>query len=74
MGGMHGPLTAPFTPDLDSPFSSPAIRRLAGQQDPHSPWFGSVQSPHVMRRGPKLWSASTGKMDSKSNYLNETDV
>ncbi|XP_056600050.1 nucleoporin NDC1 isoform X1 [Triplophysa dalaica] len=59
MGGMHGPLTAPFTPDLDSPFSSPAIRRLAGQQDPHSPWFGSVQSPHVMRRGPKLWSAST---------------
>uniref|UniRef100_A0A672M918 Nucleoporin NDC1 n=1 Tax=Sinocyclocheilus grahami TaxID=75366 RepID=A0A672M918_SINGR len=53
-------LTAPFTPDVDSPFSSPAIRRLVGQQEPRSPWFGTVQSPHIMRRGPKLWSASTG--------------
>uniref|UniRef100_A0A671PFQ1 Nucleoporin NDC1 n=1 Tax=Sinocyclocheilus anshuiensis TaxID=1608454 RepID=A0A671PFQ1_9TELE len=54
-------LTAPFTPDVDSPFSSPAIRRLVGQQEPLSPWFGTVQSPHIMRRGPKLWSASTGE-------------
>uniref|UniRef100_A0A673FSW7 Nucleoporin NDC1 n=1 Tax=Sinocyclocheilus rhinocerous TaxID=307959 RepID=A0A673FSW7_9TELE len=46
--------------DVDSPFSSPAIRRLVGQQDPQSPCFGTVQSPHIMRRGPKLWSASTG--------------
>lgn len=64
MGGVHSPLTAPFTPDLDSPYASPAIRRLVGKQDPQSPWFGSLQSPHVMRRGPKLWSAST---DSQAN-------
>uniref|UniRef100_A0A8C2HCP9 Nucleoporin NDC1 n=1 Tax=Cyprinus carpio TaxID=7962 RepID=A0A8C2HCP9_CYPCA len=60
VGGANRVLTAPFTPDVDSPFSSPAIRRLVGQQDPHSPWSGTVQSPHIMRRGPKLWSASTG--------------
>ncbi|NP_956237.1 nucleoporin NDC1 [Danio rerio] len=64
VGGMHSSLTAPFTPDVDSPFCSPAIRRLVGQQDPQSPWFGTVQSPHIMRRGPKLWSAST---ESQSN-------
>ncbi|KAL1280357.1 hypothetical protein QQF64_014957 [Cirrhinus molitorella] len=64
VGGVNSALTAPFTPDVDSPFSSPAIRRLAGQQDPQSPWFGTVQSPHIMRRGPKLWSAST---ESQSN-------
>lgn len=63
VGGVHSSLTAPFTPDVDSPFCSPAIRRLVGQQDPQSPWFGTVQSPHVMRRGPKLWSASTGKLN-----------
>uniref|UniRef100_A0A671PFM1 Nucleoporin NDC1 n=1 Tax=Sinocyclocheilus anshuiensis TaxID=1608454 RepID=A0A671PFM1_9TELE len=61
VGGVHSALTAPFTPDVDSPFSSPAIRRLVGQQEPLSPWFGTVQSPHIMRRGPKLWSASTGE-------------
>uniref|UniRef100_A0A672M922 Nucleoporin NDC1 n=1 Tax=Sinocyclocheilus grahami TaxID=75366 RepID=A0A672M922_SINGR len=64
VGGVHSALTAPFTPDVDSPFSSPAIRRLVGQQEPRSPWFGTVQSPHIMRRGPKLWSAST---ESQSN-------
>uniref|UniRef100_A0AAR2LMU4 Nucleoporin NDC1 n=1 Tax=Pygocentrus nattereri TaxID=42514 RepID=A0AAR2LMU4_PYGNA len=54
------PVTAPFTPDLDSPFSTPALRRLAPQPGPQqATWFSSVQSPHVMRRGPKLWSAST---------------
>uniref|UniRef100_A0A672RIQ3 Nucleoporin NDC1 n=1 Tax=Sinocyclocheilus grahami TaxID=75366 RepID=A0A672RIQ3_SINGR len=46
--------------DVNSPFSSPAIRRLVGQQDRQSPCFGTEQSPHIMRRGPKLWSASTG--------------
>lgn len=61
VGGANSALTAPFTPDADSPFSSPAIRRLVGQQDPQSPWFGTVQSPYIMRRGPKLWSASIGE-------------
>uniref|UniRef100_A0A4W4EZ14 Nucleoporin NDC1 n=1 Tax=Electrophorus electricus TaxID=8005 RepID=A0A4W4EZ14_ELEEL len=60
MMGLSSPMTVPFTPDLESPFSSPAVRRLAGHQVPPSPWYGSVQSPHVMRRGPKLWSTSTG--------------
>uniref|UniRef100_A0A672RHW1 Nucleoporin NDC1 n=1 Tax=Sinocyclocheilus grahami TaxID=75366 RepID=A0A672RHW1_SINGR len=60
VGGANNALTAPFTPDVNSPFSSPAIRRLVGQQDRQSPCFGTEQSPHIMRRGPKLWSASTG--------------
>ncbi|KAM8839228.1 nucleoporin NDC1 [Synchiropus picturatus] len=58
-GAPNTPLTAPFTPDLDSPFGSPALRRLAAPVDQCSPWHGTVQSPHVMRRAPKLWSTST---------------
>ncbi|XP_041660302.1 nucleoporin NDC1 isoform X2 [Cheilinus undulatus] len=59
IGQSQTPLTAPFTPDLDSPFASPALRRLTAPVEQCSPWFGTVQSPHVMRRGPKLWSTST---------------
>ncbi|XP_075689159.1 nucleoporin NDC1 isoform X2 [Rhinoderma darwinii] len=36
--------------DSGSPFASPAIGRIAGVVDPNSPWHGSVQSPHVLRR------------------------
>ncbi|KAM4557248.1 nucleoporin NDC1 isoform 1-T1 [Fundulus diaphanus] len=57
--GPHSPLTSPFTSDLDSPFASPALRRLTAPVDQCSPWHGSVQSPHIMRRVPKLWSTST---------------
>ncbi|XP_034412160.1 nucleoporin NDC1 isoform X2 [Cyclopterus lumpus] len=64
VGTPHSPLTAPFTPDLDSPFASPALRRLTAPLDQCSPWFGTVQSPHIMRRAPKLWSTST---DSQVN-------
>ncbi|KAM3865772.1 nucleoporin NDC1 [Diretmus argenteus] len=65
MGNQQSPLTVPFTPDLDSPFSSPALRRLsAAPIEQCSPWYGAVQSPHIMRRGPKLWSTST---DSQAN-------
>ncbi|KAG8014329.1 Nucleoporin NDC1 [Nibea albiflora] len=64
VGTPKSPLTAPFTPDLDSPFASPALRRLTAPVEQCSPWFGTVQSPHVMRRGPKLWSTST---DSQVN-------
>lgn len=63
-GTHYSPLTAPFTPDLDSPFSSPALRRLTAPLEQCSPWQGKVQSPHIARRGPKLWSTST---DSKTN-------
>uniref|UniRef100_A0A8C4ZJA7 Nucleoporin NDC1 n=1 Tax=Gadus morhua TaxID=8049 RepID=A0A8C4ZJA7_GADMO len=54
------PNTGPFTSDLDSPFSSRALRRLAPHLVPSSPWSETVQSPHLLRRGPQLWSASTG--------------
>ncbi|XP_070700968.1 nucleoporin NDC1 isoform X2 [Pempheris klunzingeri] len=64
VGTPQSPLTAPFTPDLDSPFASPALRRLTAPVEQCSPWFGTVQSPHVMRRAPKLWSTST---DSQVN-------
>ncbi|XP_072296828.1 nucleoporin NDC1 [Eucyclogobius newberryi] len=62
--GPRSPLTAPFTPDLDSPFSSPALRCITAPAEQFSPWHGTVQSPHIFRRGPKLWSTST---DSKSS-------
>ncbi|XP_013862935.1 nucleoporin NDC1 isoform X2 [Austrofundulus limnaeus] len=58
----QSPLTIPFTPDLDSPFASPALRRLAAAPEQGSPWHGSVQSPHVMRKAPKLWSTSTDSL------------
>ncbi|XP_075792130.1 nucleoporin NDC1 isoform X2 [Pelodiscus sinensis] len=58
------PLKTLSTSDLGSsfgsPFSSPALNRQAGILDLNSPWHGSVQSPHVMRRGPKLWTSSSG--------------
>ncbi|XP_040912155.1 nucleoporin NDC1 isoform X1 [Toxotes jaculatrix] len=63
-GGPQSPMTAPFTPDLDSPFASPALRRLTAPVEQCSPWHGTVQSPHIMRRAPKLWSTST---DSQVN-------
>ncbi|XP_015210884.2 nucleoporin NDC1 isoform X1 [Lepisosteus oculatus] len=66
LGGLRSPLTAPFTPDLGSPFGSPAIQRFARTLDPASPWYGSVQSPHVMRRGPKLWTSSTDTLANGS--------
>uniref|UniRef100_A0A8C6UL92 Nucleoporin NDC1 n=1 Tax=Neogobius melanostomus TaxID=47308 RepID=A0A8C6UL92_9GOBI len=60
------PLTAPFTPDLDSPFSSPALRRLTAPVEQCSPWHGTVQSPHIARRGHKLWSTSAGEQQIES--------
>uniref|UniRef100_A0AAX7V706 Nucleoporin NDC1 n=1 Tax=Astatotilapia calliptera TaxID=8154 RepID=A0AAX7V706_ASTCA len=71
-GGQQSPLTAPFTPDLDSPFMSPALRRLAAPVEQGSPWYGTVQSPHIMRRVPKLWSFRSyncNKMQSSSQAL-----
>uniref|UniRef100_A0A674NQ17 Nucleoporin NDC1 n=1 Tax=Takifugu rubripes TaxID=31033 RepID=A0A674NQ17_TAKRU len=60
-GTPKSPLTAPFTPDLDSPFTSPTLRRLTTPAEQCSPWSGTLQSPHVMRRGVKLWSTPTGE-------------
>ncbi|XP_029474098.1 nucleoporin NDC1 isoform X2 [Rhinatrema bivittatum] len=43
--------------DPGSPFASSAVNRAAAALDQNSPWYGSVQSPHVMRREPKLWTS-----------------
>uniref|UniRef100_A0A8C4VD81 Nucleoporin NDC1 n=2 Tax=Falco TaxID=8952 RepID=A0A8C4VD81_FALTI len=43
--------------NVGSPFSSPALNCKTGILDVNSPWHGSVQSPNVMRRGPKLWTS-----------------
>nr|XP_057917280.1 nucleoporin NDC1 [Doryrhamphus excisus] len=68
VGGVaQSPLTAPFTPpSLDSPFAWSGLRRLTAPVDQGSPWHGAVQSPHVMRRAPKLWSTSTDSQLSGS--------
>ncbi|XP_067462462.1 nucleoporin NDC1 isoform X2 [Thunnus thynnus] len=66
VGGPSSPLTAPFTPDLNSPFASPGLRRLTTPVEQCSPWHGSVQSPHIMRRAPKLWSTSTDSLANGS--------
>lgn len=60
--GVNPPLTAPFTPDLATPFSSPALKPLFSPQVAQRAWMGLVQSPHVTRRNPKLWSTSTGEI------------
>nr|XP_056700123.1 nucleoporin NDC1 [Euleptes europaea] len=43
--------------NLGSPFSPSPLSRTAGMLELSSPWHGSVQSPHIMRRGPKLWTS-----------------
>ncbi|KAM8929997.1 nucleoporin NDC1 [Pelodytes ibericus] len=50
--------------DSGSPFPSSAVPRVSQILDPNSPWHGSVQSPHVMRRGAKLWTCNT---DAQAN-------
>ncbi|NWY02410.1 NDC1 protein, partial [Nothoprocta ornata] len=45
--------------DVGTPFSSPVLNSKVGILDLNSPWHGSVQSPHVMRRGPKLWTSNS---------------
>lgn len=47
--------------DVGSPFSSPALNCKTGMLDLNSPWHGSVQSPHLRRGGPKLWTLGSGR-------------
>uniref|UniRef100_A0A8C3GEW6 Nucleoporin NDC1 n=1 Tax=Cairina moschata TaxID=8855 RepID=A0A8C3GEW6_CAIMO len=54
--------------DIGSPFSSPALTSKVGILDLNSPWHGSVQSPHVMRRGPKLWTSGSGLQMNGSHH------
>ncbi|NXG56713.1 NDC1 protein, partial [Hemiprocne comata] len=53
------PLKASPGSDVGSPFSSPALNSKMGTLDSNSPWHGSVQIPHVRRRGPKLWTTGS---------------
>ncbi|XP_040216400.1 nucleoporin NDC1 [Rana temporaria] len=45
--------------DSNSAFASPVVGHISAAQDQNSPWHGSVQSPHVIRRGAKLWTCGT---------------
>lgn len=58
------PVKASPGSDVGSPFSSPALSYKMGVVDIKSPWHGTVQSPHVMRRGPKLWTSVSGRDSS----------
>ncbi|KAF1672521.1 NDC1 protein, partial [Pygoscelis papua] len=54
--------------DVGSPFSSPALNCKMGILDVNSPWHGSVQSPHVVRRGPKLWTSGSDLQMNGSHH------
>ncbi|NWI30974.1 NDC1 protein, partial [Sula dactylatra] len=54
--------------DVGSPFSSPALNCKMGILDVNSPWHGSVQSPHLMRRGPKLWTSGSDLQMNGSHH------
>ncbi|XP_069794189.1 nucleoporin NDC1 isoform X2 [Narcine bancroftii] len=57
-------LGVPSTLDLGSPFESSAVNRLNGLD---SPCYDSVGRPHLVKRGPKLWSSSSGSMEYSAN-------
>ncbi|NWT53504.1 NDC1 protein, partial [Erythrocercus mccallii] len=54
--------------DVGSPFSSPALSYKMGVVDVKSPWHGSVPSPHVVRRGPKLWTSVSDQQMNGSHH------
>ncbi|XP_058699230.1 nucleoporin NDC1 isoform X2 [Poecile atricapillus] len=54
--------------DVGSPFSSPALNYKMGVVDIKSPWHGPVQSPYVVRRGPKLWTSVSDQQMNGSHH------
>nr|XP_021386076.1 nucleoporin NDC1 isoform X1 [Lonchura striata domestica] len=62
------PVKASPGSDVGSPFSSPALSYKMGVVDIKSPWHGAVQSPHVMRRGPKLWTSVSDQQMNGSHH------
>ncbi|NXE62599.1 NDC1 protein, partial [Calcarius ornatus] len=54
--------------DVGSPFSSPALSYKMGVVDVKSPWHGTVQSSHVTRRGPKLWTSVSDQQMNGSHH------
>ncbi|NXX74557.1 NDC1 protein, partial [Urocolius indicus] len=55
-----------------SPFGSPALNSKVGDVDVSSPWHGSSQSPHVVRRGPKLWTSGSDLQMNGSHHKSFT--
>ncbi|NXS00117.1 NDC1 protein, partial [Oxylabes madagascariensis] len=62
------PVKASPGSEVGSPFSSPALSYKMGIVDIKSPWHGSVQTPHVMRRGPKLWTSVSDQQMNGSHH------
>ncbi|KFP20795.1 Nucleoporin NDC1, partial [Egretta garzetta] len=62
------PLKTSSGSDVGSPFSSPALNCKMGILDVNSPWHGSVQSPQVTRRGPKLWTSGSDLQMNGSHH------
>ncbi|NXP93567.1 NDC1 protein, partial [Passerina amoena] len=54
--------------EVGSPFSSPALSYKMGVVDVKSPWHGTVQSPPVTRRGPKLWTSVSDQQMNGSHH------
>ncbi|XP_054240141.1 nucleoporin NDC1 [Indicator indicator] len=54
--------------NVGSPFSSPALNSKMGTLDVNSSWHGSGQSPHVVRRGPKLWTSGSDLQMNGSHH------
>lgn len=52
------------TPDVASPLGTPlgssVMNRMAGIFDINT-CYGSPQSPHLIRRGPRLWTSASGE-------------
>lgn len=52
------------TPNVSSPFGTPfgssVVNRMAGILDVN-PFSGSPQSPQLIRRGPRLWTHTSGE-------------
>ncbi|XP_021386085.2 nucleoporin NDC1 isoform X1 [Lonchura striata] len=62
------PVKASPGSDVGSPFSSPALSYKMGVVDIKSPWHGAVQTPHVTRRGPKLWTSVSDQQMNGSHH------
>ncbi|NXL27426.1 NDC1 protein, partial [Glaucidium brasilianum] len=54
--------------DVGSPLSSPSLNCKMGILGVNSPWHVSVQSPQVMRRGPKLWTSDSDLQMNGSHH------
>ncbi|NWU92683.1 NDC1 protein, partial [Upupa epops] len=54
--------------DVASPFSSPSSNSKTGVVEVSSPWRGSVQSPYVRRREPRLWTSGSDLVMNGSHH------